>query len=160
MKGPFGIVIGMAIVLLIVGVVFSLAPTVGGGIENAGDEQTRTETLTAASVYGATNYTYLSKNPAAHIVVASDAALTSVYDPINYTYSDTSGYVRNNVSSTRSWTNGSTIYVQYAYSSWDNDVNADIAEGGDFFAANETWVGLVFLGIAAAIVVGMFMRWG
>jgi len=87
MKGPFGIVIGMAIVLLIVGIVFSMAPTIGGSVEEA----------------------------------QPDLGVTS---------------------------------------SWNATANTDLVEGGDFFSANQTWVGLVFLGLAAAIVVGMFMRWG
>jgi len=87
MKGPFGIVIGMAIVLLIVGIVFSMAPTIGGSVEDAQPDLSAT-------------------------------------------------------------------------SSWNATANTNLVEGGDFFSNNQTWVGLVFLGLAAAIVVGMFMRWG
>jgi hypothetical protein len=35
MRGPFGLVIAAGLALLIVGILFSLAPTVGGSVEDA-----------------------------------------------------------------------------------------------------------------------------
>jgi hypothetical protein len=38
MRGTFGIVVAAALALLIVGILFSLAPTVGGNVEEAGPD--------------------------------------------------------------------------------------------------------------------------
>lgn len=86
MRGAFGIVIAAALALLVVGILFSLAPTVGGEVEEA------------APALG-----------------------------VN--------------------------------SSWNQTHNADLELGGDFFAENQTWVGLLFLGLVAGLVIMMFMRW-
>ena len=86
MRGTFGIVVAAALALLIVGILFSLAPTVGGSIEGA--------------------------------------------QP--------------------------TMGVN---SSWNQTHNTVLDAGGDFFADNQTWVTLLFLGLVAGIVIMMFMRW-
>lgn len=86
MRGVFGIVMAAAIALLTVGILFSLAPTVGGSIEDA--------------------------QPAMAV-----------------------------------------------NSSWNATHNTALDEGGDFFAENQTWVTLLFLGLVAGVVISMFMRW-
>jgi hypothetical protein len=86
MRGTFGLVTAAAIALLVVGILFSLAPTVGGEIEEAGPD--------------------LGVN-----------------------------------------------------STWNVTHNTDLKLGGDFFAENQTWVTLLFLGIVAGVVIMMFMRW-
>ena len=55
MRGPFGLVIAAGLALLIVGILFSLAPTVGGSIEDA------QPTLGAASSWNSTHNTDLSE---------------------------------------------------------------------------------------------------
>ena len=86
MRGTFGIVVAAAMALLIVGILFSLAPTIGGNVEEASP----------------------------------------------------------------------TLAVN---SSWNVTHNTGLEEGGDFFAENQTWVGLLFLGLVAGLVIMMFMRW-
>ena len=86
MRGTFGIVVAAALALLVVGILFSLAPTVGGNVEEA------------APALG-----------------------------VN--------------------------------SSWNVTHNTGLQEGGDYFAENQTWVTLLFLGIVAGVVIMMFMRW-
>jgi hypothetical protein len=39
MRGPFALVVGAGLALLIIGIIFSLAPTVGGSIDDAGDAE-------------------------------------------------------------------------------------------------------------------------
>lgn len=39
MRGPFALVVGAGLALLIVGIIFSLAPTIGGSIDGAADTQ-------------------------------------------------------------------------------------------------------------------------
>jgi hypothetical protein len=48
MRGPFGLVVGAGLALLIIGIIFSLAPTVGSSIEDA------TPTLDAGSSWSST----------------------------------------------------------------------------------------------------------
>ena len=55
MRGPFGLVIAAGLALLIVGILFSLAPTVGGSIEDAQPD------LGAASSWNATHNTDLTE---------------------------------------------------------------------------------------------------
>ena len=55
MKGPFGLVIAAALAVLIVGIVFSLAPSVGGSIEDAAPS------LGTASSWNATHNTDLTE---------------------------------------------------------------------------------------------------
>lgn len=86
MRGTFGIVVAAALALLVVGILFSLAPTVGGEVEEAAP----------------------------------------------------------------------TLSVN---SSWNTTHNTALEEGGTFFAENQTWVTLLFLGIVAGMVIMMFMRW-
>ena len=86
MRGPFAIVLGAALALLIIGVYFSLAPAVGGSIEAAQPT--------------------LGPN-----------------------------------------------------SSWNATHNTALVGGGTWFGQNQSWVTLLFLGIVAAVVIGMFMRW-
>lgn len=86
MRGTFGIVVAAALALLIVGILFSMAPIVGGSIEEAAPS--------------------LDVN-----------------------------------------------------STWNTTHNTALDEGGDFFADNQTWVGLLFLGLVAGMVIMMFMRW-
>ena len=53
MRGPFGLVIAAGLALLIVGILFSLAPTVGGSVEDA------QPTLGTSSSWNATHNTNL-----------------------------------------------------------------------------------------------------
>lgn len=88
MKGPFALVVGAGLALLIIGIIFSLAPTVGTSIEDTSN----------AEAFAADN-------------------------------------------------------------SWNPLYNSDLQQGGDFFAENQTWITLLFLGVVAGVVVMMFMRW-
>lgn len=88
MRGPFGLVVAAGLALLIIGIIFSLAPTVGGSIDDAGDAESFS-----------------------------------------------------------------------VHNSWNPLYNTDLLGGGDFFAENQTWVTLLFLGIVAGVVIMMFMRW-
>lgn len=85
-NGIFGIVVGAGIALLVVGIIFSMAPTIGASIED------QTPTLSATS-------------------------------------------------------------------SWNGLHNSELQGGGDFFAENQTWVSLLFLGLVAGLVIMMFMKW-
>ena len=55
MRGPFGLVIAAGLALLIVGILFSLAPTVGGSVEDAQPN------LGAESSWNATHNTDLTE---------------------------------------------------------------------------------------------------
>lgn len=88
MRGPFALVIGAGIALLIVGIIFSMSPTIGGSIEAADNPES----------FSADN-------------------------------------------------------------SWNTLYNTELEQGGEFFAENQTWVGLLFLGLVAGLVIMMFMRW-
>lgn len=39
MRGPFALVVGAALALLVIGIIFSMAPTVGSSIEDASDAE-------------------------------------------------------------------------------------------------------------------------
>ena len=88
MRGPFALVVGAGLALLIVGIIFSMAPTIGGSIGDA---------------------------------------------------SNSESYARSN--------------------SWNTLYNTNLQQGGEFFQENQTWVGLLFLGLVAGVVIMMFMRW-
>ncbi len=51
MRGPFGLVVAAGMALLIVGILFSLAPTIGGSVEDAAPD------LDPASSWNATHNT-------------------------------------------------------------------------------------------------------
>ena len=45
-----------------------------------------------------------------------------------------------------------------ATSSWNSSYNTDMQTGGDFFADYFPFVGLVIMGLLAAIIIGMWIR--
>jgi len=44
-----------------------------------------------------------------------------------------------------------------ATSSWNVSHNTDLPTGGGFFAENQVWVGLLFLGLCAGVVIKVIM---
>ena len=159
MKGPFGLVIAAGMAVLIVAIIFSLAPTVGGSIEDSNPTQGVVVTMALKNL---TNVSSGHRNIGnVHVynlsTMTTASELTGSGD--QYLYVSGVGTVtllpdyasHNNV-------NG-TYYVKMDLSRWDSDVNSDFTEGGDWYSDNVTWVTLIFLGIVAAIIIGMFMRW-
>ena len=160
MKGPFGLVVAAGLAILVVAIVFSLAPTVGGSIE---DSNPMTDVVVGPlTLYNETNVSTGHRN-IGNVRIANNsdfAAAHTLRKGAEYVYDTDVGTVtlpsnyqsHNNI-------NGSGYYVKMDISRWHGSVNTDVQEGGTWFGDNQTWVTLIFLGIVAAIIIGMFMRW-
>ena len=159
MKGPFGLVVAAGLALLIVGILFSLAPTVGGSIDNGNpiiDDMITVALLNNTNVStGHRNIGGVQVFNLSTMTAASE--LTGGGDEYLYTSSVGTITLLNSVTGHNNY-NG-TYYAKLDYSRWSADVNTDFTEGGTWFSDNATWVTLCFLGIVAGIIIAMFMRW-
>ena len=162
MKGPFGLIVAAGLALLIVAIFFSLAPSVGGSIEEAspilGDAVT-------VALLNLTNVSTGHRN-IGNVAVYNNSALgadNKLAYGSEYVYDSELGSITLSAASIGGWAkhinyNG-TYYATMDYSRWAGTVNTDMTEGGDWFSSNQTWVTLTFLGIVAGVVIAMFMRW-
>ena len=152
MKGPFGLVIAAALVVLVVGIFISLAPSIGGQIEAGSPLTDYRETMTLKNDTAiATEH----RNIGAVTLSNKSDYSTVLVDGTDYSYNSFGSItLKKNAPNY----NG-TYYAEYDYSQWAAGVNTDLTEGGDWYASNIVWITLLFIGIIAAIVIGMFMRW-
>ena len=159
MRGPFGLVVGLGIALLVVAIVFSLAPTVGGSID---DSNPNAEVVESVALYNYTNISVGHRNIGnVHVYNLSTMTTASELSGSSDQYLYVSGVGTVTLlpdGASHKNVNG-TYYVKMDVSRWDSDVNSDVVEGGDWFSDNATWVTLTLIGIVAAIIIGMFMRW-
>ena len=153
MKGPFGLVVAAGMALLIVAILFSLAPMVGGSIDNGNPIIDDVVTMT---LLNNTNVASGHHNIGGVDVSNSSTFATTLRQDTDFSYTGSTGYVK--LLGINPNFNG-TYYVKMDYSRWSGTVNTDLTEGGDWFADNTTWVTLCFLGIVAGIIIAMFMRW-
>jgi hypothetical protein len=153
MRGPFGLVIAAGLALLVVAIFFSLAPTVGGSIDNGNPILGR---ITAVALLNDTPVAIGTRN-IGNVLVSNASTLEM---PLRYgtDYSYVSDVGSITLLKVNPNFNG-TYYVQYDSSMWAGTVNTGLTEGGTWFSDNATWVTLTFLGIVAGIIIAMFMRW-
>lgn len=157
MRGPFGIVVAAALALLVIGLFFSVAPAIGGSAEEASPLLGVKEQIT---LLNRTNVSTNHRN-IGNVVVYNETTCTNASRIItgsNFVYDSAQGTITLwNIVGKPNYNGSYCAY--YDYSQWASTVNTDMVDGGDWFADNATWVTLAFLGIVAAIIVGLFMRW-
>jgi hypothetical protein len=152
LKGPFGLVIAAGIVILVVAVLFSLAPSIGGEIDEGNPLLDYRETM---SLINDTDVATEHRNIGSVIVSNKSDYTTILIDGTDYSY-QTLGSIKLLKNAPNY---DGTYYVEYDYSRWGAGVNTDLTEGGDWYSDNTVWVTLLLIGIIAVIIIGMFMRW-